>query len=69
MWTIAIARTGNEVGLSEAEWNRLSQVEQNNALAKARSKFSAADFVVDSVADCDEALDRIESGRAQTQCS
>lgn len=75
MWTIGIAKTGNEVGLSESEWNALSSADQSAALTKARAKLHAADFVVDGVADCDEVLDQIdrrlnkeENVRPQIQC-
>lgn len=66
MWTIGIAKTGNETGLTESEWNALPAPQREVLLAGARERLSAADFVVDSVADCDDVLDRIESRLAQS---
>jgi phosphonoacetaldehyde hydrolase len=60
MWTIGIAKTGNEVGLTEAEFEALSKEAAEARLQKARERLSRADFVVDSVADCDAVLDEID---------
>lgn len=62
MWTIAVAATGNEIGLSEAEFAALSETERETRLAAARSNLLAAGahYVVDSVAHCEEILDEIE---------
>jgi phosphonoacetaldehyde hydrolase len=62
MWTVAVAATGNEIGLSEAEFAELSEADRETQVAAARSNLLAAGahYVVDSVADCDETLDEIE---------
>jgi phosphonoacetaldehyde hydrolase len=62
MWTIAVAATGNEIGLSEAEFAALSDTEQEARVAAARSNLLAAGahYVVDGVADCEGILDEIE---------
>jgi phosphonoacetaldehyde hydrolase len=63
MWTIGVTRTGNEVGLSEQEWNGLSPAAQAQALDRAAAKLRAAGahYVVESVADCDSILDEIDN--------
>src|ERR1700726_2816372 len=62
MWTIAVAATGNEIGLSVAEFAALSEMGRETRLAAARSNLLAAGahYVIDSVADCEEILDEIE---------
>lgn len=62
MWTIGITRTGNEVGLTAAEWNMATEREHADRLARARGVLveAGAHYVEESVADCDDALDQIE---------
>ncbi len=62
MWTIGIALTGNEVGLTPDEYAALSREERETKLQAARERLLAAgaDFVADRVADCDSPLDEIE---------
>ena len=62
MWTIGIALTGNEVGLTPDEFAALSREERETRLRSARDRLLAAgaDFVADGVADCDPLLDEIE---------
>jgi phosphonoacetaldehyde hydrolase len=62
MWTVAVAATGNEIGMSEAEFAALSAADRETRVAAARSNLLAAGahYVIDSVADCDEILDEIE---------
>jgi phosphonoacetaldehyde hydrolase len=63
MWTIGIARTGNEVGLAPSEWIAVGDEERTRRLAVAHEVFTeaGAHYVADSVADCDVILDRIEA--------
>ncbi len=61
MWTIGIARTGNQVGLSETDWARLTATEQDDALARAREDLVAAHYVADSVSGCDLILAKIDA--------
>jgi phosphonoacetaldehyde hydrolase len=63
MWTIGITRTGNEAGLTEVEWDAASAGERDAIVAAAgvRLKAAGAHLLAESVAECEEALDRIES--------
>jgi|SRR5579872_265240 len=63
MWTIGITRTGNEVGYSAAEWRAASESDRTNRLAVAQAKLAAAGahYVAESLAECDEVLNRIEA--------
>jgi phosphonoacetaldehyde hydrolase len=62
MWTIGITRTGNEVGLTPSGWHAADESERARRLAHARAVLmdAGAHYVAESVADCDDALDRIE---------
>lgn len=61
MWTIAFARCGNEVGLSEADLQSLSGPEQAARIEKARARLLGAEphYVVDGPADVIPLLDQI----------
>jgi phosphonoacetaldehyde hydrolase len=61
-WTIGIAGSGNEVGLSLAEWTALDEPARRKASARAARvlKKAGAHYVIDSVADLMPVLDRIE---------
>jgi phosphonoacetaldehyde hydrolase len=60
MWTVAITTTGNEVGLSQAEWEALPAEEQCERERIAAERLAGAHFVVKSLAGCGEILDEIE---------
>ncbi len=62
MWTIAIALTGNEVGLTEQELRALDENARQSKLIEARERLTAAGahYVIDSIAACDPILDEIE---------
>jgi phosphonoacetaldehyde hydrolase len=63
MWTIGITRTGNETGLTAAEWNDTPESTQK-ALEEAageRLRAAGAHYLASSVAECDPLLDAIES--------
>jgi phosphonoacetaldehyde hydrolase len=66
-WTIGIARTGNEVGLSESDWNALPAERQTALLTQAgdRLRAAGADYVIDSVADVEPVLDVIDARLAR----
>lgn len=53
MWTIGVAVSGNEVGLSLDEWQALSEQEQQVRRRAAYQRFhqAGAHYVVDSIAD------------------
>jgi phosphonoacetaldehyde hydrolase len=60
MWTIAITATGNEVGLSQAEWEALPAETQCERERIAAERLAGAHFLGKSLADCDVILDEIE---------
>lgn len=67
MWTIGLAKTGNELGLTEDEVAQLEPRELERRLAKARERMSAAGahYVVDSIADVPAVLDEIDARSAR----
>ena len=64
MWTIGIAKTGNAVGLTEAEWHALDSEKQQSLLRSAYGKLysAGAHYVVDSLAEVPTVIQEI-SGR------
>lgn len=62
MWTIGVAVSGNEVGLSLLEWNALSEAEQRQHRDSACQHLhrAGAHYVIDSVAQILPCLDDIE---------
>ncbi len=62
MWSVGVAVTGNEVGLSAAEYGALPAEEQLrlSKVAAARLLAAGAHYVVDGLADVLPVLDRIE---------
>lgn len=62
MWTIAVVRTGNELGLSREETDKLDADELERRLQPIRARLLAAGvhYVVDSAAECDQILDEID---------
>ena len=67
MWTIAVTRTGNEVGLSREEVDALDARELAALLHRATEKLAGAGahYVVESVADTLPVLDEIEARLAR----
>lgn len=63
MWAVGVAATGNEIGLSAADFAALSQDERSKRIAEARDRLRAAGahYVVDSAACCEPVLDEIDS--------
>ena len=61
-WTVAVARTGNEVGLSFAEYDALPRSQQQRLLQAAYATFrhTGAHYVIDSVADLLDVVDDVE---------
>ncbi len=61
-WTVGVAKTGNLIGLSEAEFNSLGVPDQNAHLSQAREQLyrAGACYVADSVADLPRVLDAIQ---------
>ena len=63
MWTIGLAKTGNEMGLNAAEVEALSPEELDGKLTRARERMagSGAHYVVDGIGDCDPIIDQINT--------
>jgi phosphonoacetaldehyde hydrolase len=63
MWTIGIAKTGNETGLSQADLSALPADDRARRLQRAydRLRDGGAHYVIDGVADLLPILDAIES--------
>jgi len=61
MWTIAVAATGNELGLSQPEAEALPAGEREQRIARAHERLhsAGAHYVVDSIADVPPVLDQI----------
>lgn len=62
-WTIAVAATGNEMGLSRDELSDLTADERERRLVKIRQRFRdwGAHFVVDSAAHILPIIDGIDA--------
>ncbi len=62
MWTIGVTRTGNETGLTAAEWNATLPAAQQalEGAAGQRLLAAGAHYLAPSVAECDPFLDAIE---------
>ena len=62
MWTIAITATGNEIGLSRAEWEALPSEERSRREQKAARSLTAAGahFTAPALAECDTIFGEIE---------
>ena len=62
MWTIGLAVSGNEVGLSLKEWKKLSKAEKEEKRARAyrRMAQAGAHYTVDSIAEMMPCIDDIQ---------
>ena len=62
MWTIGLARTGNEIGLNEAEITALDDSEYRQRIERAQNRMrqAGAHYVVDGIGDVMPCLDDIE---------
>ena len=63
VWTVGVAKTGNEVGLSQEELSALPQDEQTSRILKAKQTLAneGAHYIVESVADLPAIIDQIEA--------
>jgi phosphonoacetaldehyde hydrolase len=61
-WTVAVVASGNEMGLTLAEWDALSNAERHarRQAATARLREARPDYFVDTVAELPAVLDVIE---------
>ena len=62
VWTVGVAKAGNEVGLNESELNTLSLDEQNQRINNAKKSLAheGAHCVINTVADLPEIIGQIE---------
>ena len=62
MWTIGLAISGNEIGMSLRDWQKLTKAEQARLREGAYTRMyqSGAHYVVDTIADVMPCLDDIE---------
>jgi phosphonoacetaldehyde hydrolase len=62
MWTVAITRTGNEIGLAKPDWDALSLSEQKSLEldAAVRLTNAGAQYVAGSLAECTPFLEDID---------
>ncbi|MFT5788517.1 MAG: phosphonoacetaldehyde hydrolase [Shewanella sp.] len=58
MWTIGIVKTGNAVGMTQAQWQAQTAEQQRTLLTNGRAELldAGAHYVVDSLADIPEVL-------------
>jgi phosphonoacetaldehyde hydrolase len=61
MWTVAVARTGNEVGMDASELDLLGEKDRNARIISAREKLSrgGAHYVADSLEDLPQIVEEI----------
>lgn len=61
-WTVAVVASGNELGLTEAEWSALSEPRRAELRAQASARLAEGrpDYGVSTVADLPAVLDDIE---------
>lgn len=67
MWSVGLAKTGNEMGLSLAELEQLSPDDYQRRLTRAyeRMRAAGAHYVVDGIADVPPVLDEIDARLAR----
>jgi phosphonoacetaldehyde hydrolase len=67
MWSVGIAATGNEVGLTQAEFDALPAEQRHQRVTAATAKLAGAGahYVIDRVADLPPILDVIEARLAR----
>ena len=63
MWTIGLAKTGNEIGLTEEEIDALPAEQYQLRIERAYERMaqSGAHYVVDGISDAVACLDDIEA--------
>lgn len=60
-WTVGVVASGNEVGLSLEDWERLSNKEQDSIRTRVKKKLEAGvpDYFIDTIADLPAVLQEI----------
>lgn len=66
-WTVAVAASGNEMGLTLGEWRALGAVERRERLERVHRRLAEAqpDLVIETVADLVPAVESIEARLAR----
>lgn len=66
MWTVALLLSGNEAGLTQAQYDAATEDELMQARVKATAAFkdSGAHYLIDTIADLPSVLDAIEARMA-----
>ncbi|MFN5509894.1 MAG: phosphonoacetaldehyde hydrolase, partial [Burkholderiales bacterium] len=66
-WTVGVLASGNEVGLTEAQWEALDPAQQQVLREKARQRLMQAtpDFWVDTVSELPGLISQIDQRLAQ----
>lgn len=61
-WAVAVAQTGNMIGLTEEQWRVLPEGERSARLQNAHRKLrdAGAHYVIDTLAEIDQTVDQIE---------
>lgn len=61
MWTVAVAVSGNQTGLSKADWDALTDEQQHNQRQHAHQALSqsGAHYVIDTIEELPEVLEEI----------
>jgi len=67
MWTVGLAKTGNEVGLNIKEIESLAPEDLERRLTRAQTRMAqmGAHYVVDGIWDCDSIIDEINTRLAR----
>jgi len=67
MWTIGLAISGNEIGLSQKDWKKLPKADQERMREGAYTRMyqSGAHYVVDAITDILPCLDDVEARLAR----
>lgn len=63
MWTVGVSTSGNEVGLELADWQALTDAEQQTLRRQAEQRLfdAGAHYVIDSVAQLPQVIDEISA--------
>jgi phosphonoacetaldehyde hydrolase len=64
MWTVGVTDSGNEVGLTNAQWTALNEAERAafRRVARERLEDSGAHYVIPCLDRLGSVLDKIETG-------
>ena len=67
-WTVGVIASGNEVGLTHAQWSSLSETEKEQIRTQVSEKLSEGkpNFLIDTVADLPKILNQIDTLRLKS---